>query len=245
MPDAPFLTLPFSVSENRQLRQNIPGSKRNARPLTDQQVAAVAEPVRDPSRHRIHVLPLFQRHIHGNPCPALLPCLHHENRIRQTGNNLVPEGKEIFSRRRAGRKRGENSPSFLYPLIEPSVVSRITDIHAASQYRIRASPCPESLHLADSVDSPCHAAYDIDSAGCDPLPENTGNIAPVIRALSGSYDGKSQPLLSRQSAQIIEDCRRIGDFLKSPRIFTIPQTDHAYSLCLQLSVVLQNRSVPA
>ena len=79
-------------------------------------------------------------------------------------------------------------------LLQPSVFTRIGNIHAAAEYTDRGAANSQRSFVCRTVDSSCEATDDGDSTPCQILGQLHGGTPPVTTATPRTDDGNRRRL---------------------------------------------------
>ena len=191
--------------------------------LPDQPITSIAEPVRHTSRHHIDFPSLLQGHIHRNQCAAFDSGFNHHHHICQTADNTVSGRKILGTRRRSTGIRGKYCSLLYKSFIKPSVLDRVTHIHAAAEHTHTISPCLQGRLLADAVNPPGHAADHRYAPASQCLPQQPGHMPSVLRTVPGANDRRSRHILLGKFSPEKQSKRSIGNGFKSLRVTLLPE----------------------
>ena len=203
----------------------------------NQLIASHASRIGNAAGNSKYIFPLIKPLLHGDQRPALFPSLHHQDPIRQSADDAVPNRKILCRRRLSQPVLTDDASKTDSLLVKMVMLPGITDIDAAAQYAIGISSALQGPLLPGAVNAVGQTADNLHSALSQLTSETAGNLKAVPGSRPGTNDGKSRTVIIRKPSLHRQPQRQPLCTSESLRILLIQNGNKPYSPVRQTMIL--------
>ncbi len=174
--------------------EHVVGAGHRCRTEPEQRIRARRERARDLTRDGEHIASLLEREVGGDERAAPLPCLDHDRRPTQAGDDPVPSREAPRGRLDAGLVLGDDESRLADATSQLRVCGRVVAVDAATENCNGRSTGVERTTMRLAVDPSSHPAHDDEAGGREVARERARDRASVRGARTRTDDGHGGPI---------------------------------------------------